>query len=195
MKKTFAIVLVFMMLLTLGACGSRKNTSSSEFAESSAAEITEESVSEIYEDVQDTQPDESTAADTVGQRLLQDFRSRAEANAALSAQEHAEALLANKIVQFDGAAVPVEEGLLTGFGNAEITGFQEGVMFAPMIGTIPFVGYIFVLKDGMDGDAFVKTLEDNANPRWNICTEADETIAESVGNTVFFLMCPSQFEE
>ena len=68
-------------------------------------------------------------------------------------------------------------------------------MFAPMIGTIPFVGYIFVLEEGTDVDGFKSTLETNADPRWNICTEADETIVDSVGNTVFFLMSPNTFEE
>ena len=57
--------------------------------------------------------------------------------------------------------------------------------------TIPFVGYIFVLDADADAEAFVQTLKDNADPRWNICTEADETIAEHVGNTVFFVMCPA----
>lgn len=64
----------------------------------------------------------------------------------------------------DGEVTPVEPGLLMGFGNDEITGFAEGVMFAPVIGTIPFVGYLFRLDAGTDGDAFVQTLKDQANP-------------------------------
>ena len=92
-------------------------------------------------------------------------------------------------------ATPIEAGLLMGFDNAEITGFQEGVMFGPMMGTIPFVGYIFELEDGADVDAFVKTLKDNANLRWNICTEAEELTVDSEDNTVFFLMSPKKFEE
>ena len=90
--------------------------------------------------------------------------------------------------------MPVEEGLLTGFGNTEVIGFQEGIMFAPMIGSIPFVGYVFTLEEGTDIDSFVGLLEENADPRWNICTEAEETIVEPSDNMVFFLMCPSQFE-
>ena len=68
-------------------------------------------------------------------------------------------------------------------------------MFAPMMGTIPFVGYVFALEDGTDAAAFVKTLEDNGNLRWNICTEAEEMIVEAEGNNVLFLMCPKSFEE
>lgn len=128
---------------------------------------------------------------TVGQTLLADFK----ANADGSAQEIADSLLKNSIIEFAGASAPVEPGLLIGFDNAEIKGFKEGVMFAPMMGSIPFVGYIFVLEDGADVDAFKKTLEDSANLRWNICTEAEELTVENKGNKVFFLMSPKSFEQ
>ena len=91
--------------------------------------------------------------------------------------------------------MPVEEGMLTGFGNTEIKGFSEGTMFSPMIGTIPFVSYVFVLKDDTDAKEFVSTLESNADMRWNICTEAEEKLVETVDNKVFFIMCPKAIEE
>jgi len=68
-------------------------------------------------------------------------------------------------------------------------------MFAPMMGTIPFVGYVFTLDEGADVEAFMKMLEDNANLRWNVCTEAEEMTVENEGNVVFFLMSPKAFEE
>ena len=130
------------------------------------------------------------APTTVGTKLLADFRTMADK----TPQEIADALLTNEVIQFMPMTMPVEEGFLNGF-NEEIKGFKEGVMFGPMIGTIPFVGYVFTVADGGDVDAFVKTLEDNANLRWNICTEAEELIVEAEGNTVFFVMCPKSFEE
>lgn len=42
-------------------------------------------------------------------------------------------------------SMPVEEGLLNGF-TGEIKGFEEGYVFSPMIGSIPFIGYVFKLK-------------------------------------------------
>ena len=93
-----------------------------------------------------------------------------------------------------GGTNPIEEGFLSGFDNTEIKGFSKGIMFGPMMGTIPFVGYVFELADGADVDAFVSTLKTNANPRWNICTEAEQTIVEKSGNKVFFLMCPKSLE-
>ena len=147
---------------------------------------------------QTTKPENNTssnegtaAAKTVGKTLLADFKSRANG----SAQSIADGIMSNSIIQFMGGTVPVEPGFLTGFDNAEITGFKEGVMMAPAIGTIPFVGYVFVLEDGVNAGEFVKNLKSNANPRWNICTSADETVVDYVGNKVFFLMCPSTFEE
>ncbi len=138
---------------------------------------------------------EETAPTTVGGILAADFKTKVEANADMSAQELADALVTNEIIPFAGAAMPVEQGMLMGFGNAEVTGFSEGVMFAPMIGTIPFIGYVFTLEDGTDAEGFVTTLKDNADLRWNICTEAEEMVTETVGNKVFFVMCPSAFEE
>lgn len=130
------------------------------------------------------------APTTVGTKLLADFKTMADK----TPQEIADALMTNEEIQFMPMVMPVEEGFLNGF-NEEIKGFEEAVMFGPAIGTIPFVGYIFKLADGADVDAFVKTLEDNANLRWNICTEAEEMVCEAVDNTVFFVMCPKSFEE
>lgn len=210
MKKALTLFLASIMVLSFASCGDKNSDSSSSVSESSVSETseenteasTEESSEESSEEPTEEASEESSSSsensasgDTVGQTLLADFTSRAEADPSLGAQALADAILTNPVIQFGGATMPVENGLLTGFGNAEITGFKEGVMFAPMIGTIPFVGYVFVLDEGTDADSFVKTLEENADPRWNICTEADETVIESSGSTVFFLMCPSQFEE
>ena len=135
--------------------------------------------------------EETKQPETVGEILSDEF----ERNSKGTAQEIAERLIGNEIIPFMGGATPIEPGFLAGFDNVEITGFKEGCMFGPMMGTIPFVGYIFVLEDGADVDAFEDTLEESANLRWNICTEAEELTVESEGNTVFFLMSPKKFEE
>ena len=131
------------------------------------------------------------SADTVGAKLLADFQS----DASGSAQDIADRIIQNEVIQFMGTTMPVEEGFLVGFDETEIKGFKEGVMFAPMIGTIPFVGYIFTLDDSADVEGFKTTLKDSANLCWNICTQAEELVVESEGNTVFFVMCPTTFEE
>ena len=140
---------------------------------------------------EDDKKEEVKKPETVGEILLNEFKANPEG----TAQEIAERIIGNEIIPFMGGANPIEPGFLAGFDNVEITEFKEGCMFGPMMGTIPFVGYIFVLEDGADVDAFVTTLKDNANLRWNICTEAEELTVESEGNTVFFLMSPKKFEE
>jgi len=136
-------------------------------------------------------PQEEPTTSSVGNTLLKDFKSKAAA--ATSMQELAQSLVENPIIQFMGGAVEVEEGYLSGFDNVEIKGFKSGAMFAPMIGSIPFVGYVFELENEADVPGFIKTLEDNANLRWNICVTADEMVTGSVGNKVFFVMAPTTF--
>ena len=135
---------------------------------------------------------EEQKKETVANTLMSDFKSIAKSQ---NDESIANQLIANKIIPFVPAVMPVEEGGLNGFGDAEITGFKEGAMFGPMIGTIPFIGYVFELKDETDVNQFISTLKSNANLRWNICTEADEMVVCSVDKKVFFVMCPKYFEE
>lgn len=85
--------------------------------------------------------------------------------------------------------MPVEEGYLAGF-EVEIKGFKKGVTFGPMIGTIPFVGYIFETDTP---DELVATLEKEHKLNWNICTSADRMFVRQKGNYVFFVMTPDSF--
>lgn len=175
MKKFLSVVLTGAMLATLTACGGGA-------AETTPAETT---VAET------TRP----APETLGEALLYDFEDRVAENAEATAQELAEGLLTNELILFMGGAMPMEEGYLTGFGETEIKGFEECVMFAPMIGTIPFVGYVFDMADAAEAEALVDVLLENADPRWNICTEAEETVTGTAEDKVFFVMCPKTLEE
>ena len=166
MKKIITTILIAAMMCALTACGSQGGNGAG-----------------------------GAVPETVGQALLQDFEDRVAKNADIDTDELANALLQNEWIKFSGAVMEVEEGLLTGFGNAEIRGFDDGEMFAPMVGTIPFIGYVFELEDGVNADTFMQTLKDNADPRWNICTEAEETTVGSKGDKVLFVMSPKVFEE
>jgi hypothetical protein len=109
-----------------------------------------------------------------------------------SAAEIANALCMAELVPIGLGSMEVAPGLLTGFDNYEVTGFSSGAVFMPMIGSIPFVGYIFQAEEGTDMLNFVNELSANCNPRWNVCVEADETLVGYFNNFVFFLMCPAQ---
>ena len=199
MKKILATTLAAVLVISMVACGSKKeNNENTESSVVTSETVTSETVtsetitSEILVTTEQTTEGE-TEAGALGATLLDDFKAQVEENSALTAQEIADKLITNPVIKFAPATAPVEAGFLMGF-DADITGFEEAVMFAPMIGTIPFVGYVFTLAEDADAEAFVKTLSDNANPRWNVCTEAEDTIIETVGNKVFFLMCPKSLE-
>jgi len=60
---------------------------------------------------------------------------------------------------------------------------------------MPFVGYIFDLADDADKEAFMTNLTEKADLRWNICTEAEQTVVEAIGDKVLFLMCKKSLAE
>lgn len=196
MKKFIALLLCTFMLVSLVSC-SRNNSGAGDDTtdnKETSKDQTEnnESTSSDNNGAEGTDKESDTENDlTVGEALYRDFKN----NSSGSCTEIAERLLENEVIAFMGGAVPVEEGYLAGFNDTEIKGFKDGVMFAPMIGTIPFVGYVFELEDDSQVESFKTTLKNSANLRWNICTTADEMICENEGNKVFFLMCPTQFDE
>ncbi len=100
-----------------------------------------------------------------------------------------EALPLDEYLASSMAIVPVEAGaeFVQGF-NTVPTGFTSAVQFMPMMMGQAFMGFIFEVEEGGDVEAFKEQLKSNANPRWNICTEADTTICESAGNYVYFNM-------
>lgn len=202
MKKLICLLLALIMMLSMVACASDA-TETPETEDVNTEDTTDETVDETIEvedeseePADDTATGETTDAvegETLGQTMFLDFQETVAANPDMTAQEIADDLITNPAILFAPATMPVEEGFLSGFTN-EITGFEEGVMFAPMIGSIPFVGYVFTLGEGDDAEAFVQNLISNADMRWNICVEAEEMITDHVDNTVFFLMCPTTLE-
>lgn len=188
MKKILALVLATTMVFSIIACGNEDVTETTESNVVSTETASTETSTEA------TTESATTAEGTIGELALEAFKVYAEANPDASSEEVANAIVPALENYFGPVVMPVVEGVLNGFDNAEIKGFKEGSVFAPMIGTIPFVGYVFTLAEDADADAFVATLTDSANPRWNICTEADEMFTEVVGNKVFFVMSPSKFE-
>lgn len=173
MKKVIAIVLALVVVIGLVACAATGN-----------------------DDETTTLADETTTAvaeATVAATLAEAFKAEA-AKEGATTNTIATALSTNAIVAFMPMVQDMPEGYLAGF-NADITGFAACTAFMPMIGTIPFVSYVFELAEDADADAFVTTLKDNANLRWNICTAAEEMLVETVGNKVFFIMAPLSFEQ
>ena len=124
------------------------------------------------------------SSDTLGGKLANAFLDEAEKTDDITTI--AENIVALNYTEYNLVVAEVEPGWLNGFTN-DITGFNKGVCFQPMIGTIPFVAYIFETDDV---DALKKALDDNHDMRWNICTEAEEYVIYDSGNIVFVAMVP-----
>ena len=127
--------------------------------------------SKTNEDTPNTGDDQTTTdtstADTVGAALLNGFNEYVKANPEATAMDIANNAITNSVI-------PAELSLMT----------ME----------MEFVGYIFTLPADADVQAFMDSLTQNANLRWNVCTSADEMTVSHVDNTVFFLMAPLSFE-
>ncbi len=178
MKKLFTVLLCGLIAMSLlSGCGSKTN-----------------------EDTPNTGDDQTTTdtntADTVGGALLNGFNEYVKANPGATAMDIANNVITNSVIpaELSLMTMEIEAGYLNGFDNFEVTGFEQGAIFAPMMGTIPFVGYIFTLPADADVQAFMDSLTQNANLRWNICTSADEMTVSNVDNTVFFVMAPLSFD-
>ena len=213
MKKLLALLLAIVMVIGVTACGKTEPEVDTDTTQTEQEEIIppENEVEEEKAPEEDKKAEEKPAEKpaqkpseekpaekpqetpkTVGNKLLAEFKSKANSGSALSI---AESIANGGSLPFMAGAMEVEPGLLSGFDNAEITGFKSGASFGPMIGSIAFIGYVFELEDGVSAKDFIANLKKNANLRWNICVEAEEMVAGSSGNKVFFVMCPKQFEE
>ncbi len=191
MKKVIALALALVVVIGLVACAT---TGSNEDTTAAVEDTTVEGAVEdtTVEGEETTAAEESTDA-TVAATLTEAFKTAA-AEKDATTNTIATALSTNSVVAFMPMVQDMEAGFLAGF-NADITGFKACTAFVPMIGTIPFVSYVFELEADADKDAFIKTLEENANLRWNICTAAEEMVVETVDNFVFFIMAPLSFEQ
>ena len=129
---------------------------------------------------------------STGAKLWAEFQQEITKNPDATPKEIADVLVGVMASQFKGEATAIEKGTeyLAGFDNYQVTGYREGAMYGPTIGSIAFVGYVFELEDGTDSATFVKNLTENCNPRWNICVSAEQTACGAIGNRVFFVMCP-----
>lgn len=189
MKKLLIALLTLSLCVGLAACGGNGDQTPGTSDMPTSTNAPETTAAPANGDVTPT-VDENT----VGGKHWATFVAEKTANPAITAEELAGKLVGMEINQFMGVATPMEAGYMPGFNN-DVTGFETCVNFMPMIGSIAYAGYIFELSEDADVAAFIKTLEDNCNPRWNICVTADQTVIGSIGNTVFFLMCPETYPE
>ena len=177
MKRILAAILAVTMVFGLTACG--KKDDNKETTTPVASEST-------------TITPEFTEG-TAGETLWNTFLTAVKENEAATPEEIANTIITTPVIPFMGGAMAVEPGFLAGF-NEEISGFEKGATFGPMMGSIAFVGYVFELAEDADVNAFIANLKEQSNPRWNICVSADYTQVGAYENKVYFLMYPADLD-
>ena len=191
MRKFLAVALSVAMVFSMAACGKKND-------EKNPAENNTVTATPVPE------ADNNGSAETgvitpeftdkvAGGAFWNEFLETMKANPETAPIDVANKLIVNPLVQFMGGATEVEPGYLAGFAE-EISGFEKGAFFGPMMGSIAFAGYIFELADGADVNAFIANLKNAADPRWNICVSADYTQVGAYENTVYFLMYPADMD-
>lgn len=173
MRKFTTIFTATLLACSLAACGGSKTPASSG------------SASAMEQLAEDASPAE---------KVIADFTDKVNSGSYQSLEDLAAAMSEADYLPFAPAYMQVEPGYLNGF-TEEITGFEEGFMFGPSIGSIPFVGYVFTVGSEAEAADLIKKLNASADLNWNICTQADEMKDASVGKTVCFVMSPATFEE
>lgn len=193
MKKFLAVALSVAMVFSMAACGKKdEEKKPSENPTATTAPVENESDKTDDKTEGDVIAPEFTAG-TAGEKLWNAFVDTMKANPETAPVDVANTLAMNPVIQFMAGGMEVEPGYLAGFSE-EISGFEKGAMYGPMIGSIAFAGYIFDLADGADVNAFIANLKSKADPRWNICVSADYTQVGAYENTVYFLMYPATMD-
>lgn len=200
MKKILAILLAAMLMFGAVACTNNDandtntdtNTNTDAIVDTNDTNDTNDTSSDTEAENNNSVIEPTVEDNTMGKNIWNLFLSTLAENAGKTPEELANLMCANlEVIPYGCMGMTIEAGLLTGFNNYEVTGFESGAVFMPMIGTTPFVGYVFTLAEGADASAFIKNLTDNCNMRWNICTSAEQVVAGAKDNTVLFVMCPS----
>ena len=200
MKKILCMIMAVIMIMSLVACGN-KTPEVTDPVDTPTQDVVETPDNSEGSDV--TEPDDTVidAPASFATEVVNAFNAiLAEPGAAdYNLEEIANKLatseiLANTYPSIGAMQTEVGPTYLAGF-NEEIDGYKAAYAVAPMIGTIPFVSYVFEMEEGADLNAFVDTLTAQHNLRWNICTSADEMQCIINGNYVFFVMSPLSVEE
>ena len=130
--------------------------------------------------------EENTVAQTLGRQFESEIEN------ARDIEKVTKKIAENEILEISVDASQVKSGdYLSGF-QKEIKDFKNAYVIRPMIGTIPFIAYIFEVENSSE---FAEELKSSADLRWNICTEADEMHVVVRGDYVFFVMSPKNFEQ
>lgn len=185
MKKPIAMLLCTAVLASGFAFAACSDTSKDDDKKPSKEEVEDEDEDKDEDEDSNDSDADAPSPDTVAGGYYQIFKDAIDNGGSI---EDAADSLVTELSDYNLAMMHASEGYLDGLTD-EVKGFSNGTTLKPMIGSIPFVIHIF---ESDDPAALKDSLLDMADPRWNICTEADETFCEVYGNYVFFAMVPNE---
>ncbi len=188
MKKMIGLILAMLTVCAMSGCIWNAGNEDEQIDVIEATTETQQASPEIIAP--------SVEAGTMGQTLWNIFQTTLSENPDMEIASLANILATDPSLPFTGTTSSLEADAeyFVGFGDYRITGFDSAWIYAPMMGSYAFVGYVFELSEDTNVNEFITSLTDHCDPRWNICVEAEQTVAGAVGNTVFFVMCPGGVE-
>lgn len=200
MKKVFVWLMAGVLLLSCTACAGKGNlegdaTENPGVVDGGNPDNGGTSNGNNNANGNDNANDSQNPIKTIGQRLADDFKALLNPEKMMGARAMADELLKGDYLTFEHATTDVQPGKLKGFGDAEITGFKEGVMIEAKKEEVPFLAYIFTLDDDTDAETFMTSLKSKANPQWNTKVKADEMFTERSEKQVFFVMSPKALDK
>lgn len=198
MKKVFVWLMAGVLLLSCTACAGKGNLEGDATENPGVMDggnPDNGGTSNGNNNGNDNANDSQNPIKTIGQRLADDFKALLNPEKMMGARAMADELLKGDYLTFEHATTDVQPGKLKGFGDAEITGFKEGVMIEAKKEEVPFLAYIFTLDDDTDAETFMTTLKSKANPQWNTKVKADEMFTERSEKQVFFVMSPKALDK
>ena len=130
---------------------------------------------------------------TLGYVFFEKFVELKKADATKSAETILNEMLETNLssaVQFPDVQ-PAKPGYLSGF-SGEFSGFESGAFLTPGMMGVAFIAYAFDLAEDANVADFIKSVEENADPAWNMCTTAETVTIGAYDKSVFFIMCPEK---
>lgn len=190
------VVMIFSLVASITGCTNAKKTESTtpptieetiESTEDTVEKVTEESIEDATEEVTESVEETEIVKnpDSVSEKELKEAIS-AELDKSIFIKEALLNVSNSGLLPFDCIVEDAPEDFLPGFTN-KVNGYHEAAMMAPIIGSHPFIVYLFLADDV---DALKTDLMREADPRWNICTEATVVVCEEYGEIVLFAMLP-----